>query len=51
MKIAVPFEDGQVFQHFGRSAQFKNRKPQSCRKIRFSEIFIMAISPLKRLTT
>lgn len=23
MKIAVPFEDGQVFQHFGRSAQFK----------------------------
>ena len=23
MKIAVPFENGQVFQHFGRSAQFK----------------------------
>ncbi len=23
MKIAVPFEDGHVFQHFGRSAQFK----------------------------
>ena len=23
MKIAVPFEDGQVFHHFGRSAQFK----------------------------
>ena len=23
MKIAVPFEDSQVFQHFGRSAQFK----------------------------
>ena len=25
MKIAVPFEDGQVFQHFGRSAQFRSR--------------------------
>ena len=23
MKIAVPYEDGSVFQHFGRSAQFK----------------------------
>ena len=23
MKIAVPYENGQVFQHFGRSAQFK----------------------------
>lgn len=23
MKIAVPFENGMVFQHFGRSAQFK----------------------------
>lgn len=23
MKIAVPFENGQIFQHFGRSAQFK----------------------------
>ena len=23
MKIAVPYENGQVFQHFGRSEQFK----------------------------
>ena len=23
MKIAVPYESGQVFQHFGHSAQFK----------------------------
>ena len=23
MKIAVPFEDGQVFQHFGHTEQFK----------------------------
>ena len=23
MKIAVPYENGQVFQHFGHSAQFK----------------------------
>lgn len=23
MKIAVPYEDGQVFQHFGHTAQFK----------------------------
>ncbi len=23
MKIAVPYEDGQIFQHFGRTAQFK----------------------------
>ena len=23
MKIAIPYEYGQVFQHFGRSAQFK----------------------------
>ena len=23
MKIAIPYENGQVFQHFGRSAQFK----------------------------
>lgn len=28
MKIAVPFEDGQVFQHFGRSAQFELGKPE-----------------------
>jgi len=23
MKIAIPYENGQVFQHFGHSAQFK----------------------------
>lgn len=23
MKLAIPYENGQVFQHFGRSAQFK----------------------------
>ena len=23
MKIAVPYSDGQVFQHFGKSEQFK----------------------------
>ena len=23
MKIAVPYENGMIFQHFGRSAQFK----------------------------
>ena len=23
MKIAVPYENGQIFQHFGHSAQFK----------------------------
>ena len=23
MKIAIPYEDGQIFQHFGHTARFK----------------------------
>lgn len=37
MKIAVPFEDGQIFQHFGRSAQFKLYEVQDS-KILSSEV-------------
>ena len=37
MKIAVPFEDGQIFQHFGRSAQFKFYEVQDS-KILSSEV-------------
>ena len=31
MKIAVPYENGQVFQHFGHSAQFKFYETESHR--------------------
>ena len=34
MKIAVPFEDGQVFQHFGRSAQFKFHEAENGQLLR-----------------
>ena len=37
MKIAVPFENGQIFQHFGRSAQFKFYEVQDS-KILSSEV-------------
>ena len=36
MKIAVPFEDGQVFQHFGRSAQFKFYEAENGQLLRTS---------------
>lgn len=37
MKIAVPYENGQVFQHFGHSAQFKFYETES-RQILNTEI-------------
>ena len=37
MKIAIPYENGQVFQHFGHSAQFKIQDTENG-KILSSEI-------------
>ena len=30
MKIAVTYEDGQIFQHFGHTAQFKVYETADC---------------------
>ena len=38
MKIAVPFEDGQVFQHFGRSAQFKYYEAENGKLLRTEDV-------------
>lgn len=37
MKIAIPYENGQVFQHFGHSAQFKFYEAEN-QQIRSAEI-------------
>ena len=42
MKIAIPYENGQVFQHFGHSAQFKLYTAEEGR--------ITGLSKLARLT-
>ena len=49
MKIAVPFEDGQVFQHFGRSAQFKFYEAENGQLLR-TEVCLLYTSPSPRDT-